>query len=317
MPRPLPLDAAVVDRFRKAVNRIVTDDQGVGLAVSGGPDSLALLLLAHAALPGRIAVATVDHGLRPESSAEAAFVAQLCQELDVACAVLKPAHPITGNIQSAARTARYTLLDKWANVHGLGWIATAHHADDQLETVLMRLARGSGIDGLAAIRRRNGRIIRPLLEFTKAELEAICVSAGVTPCRDPSNDDTDYDRVAMRKWLSSAPHPFDPLRVARTASAMAESAEALDSIAQHLAVERIVREREAVILDAGNLPRAIQRRLLLIAIAEIDPDAAPRGDAVEAALDTLPHVKSLTLANILVTGGARWRFTHAPARKTR
>lgn len=316
MTTPLPSDAAAVARFRSAFNQVAPGDGEIGLAVSGGPDSLALLLLAQAAFPDRIAVATVDHGLRAESAAEAAFVANLCGQLGTTCAILKPGAPITGNIQSSARNARYALLSDWADAQDLRWIATAHHADDQLETVLMRLARGSGIDGLAAIRGRNGRIVRPLLEFTKAELEAICASAEVAPRRDPSNENSAYDRVAMRQWLASAPHPFDPLRVARTAAALAESAEALAMIAEDLADKGLHEEDGTLVLDVSGLPRELQRRLLLIALRKLDPDAAPRGESVDAALDRLPEAKSLTLGNILVTGGTRWRFTQAPSRRT-
>lgn len=274
-----------------------------------------MLLLAHAAMPKRIAVATVDHGLRPEAAEEAAHVAQLCQRLGIPCTVLRPTEPITGNIQSSARTARYKLLEQWADAENCTWIATAHHGDDQLETILMRLARGSGVDGLAAIRARNGRIIRPMLGFAKAELEAICAAADVEPLHDPSNDNDEYDRVAMRQWLAKADHPFDLQRVARSAAALADASAALGEMADKIAAERIHTEGETLTIDATNLPRELQRRLLWNALSRLQPAAAPRGDAIDDALEALSQGKTLTLGNILCAGGTHWTLSAAPPRR--
>ncbi|HZU63565.1 MAG TPA: tRNA lysidine(34) synthetase TilS, partial [Novosphingobium sp.] len=144
----------------------------LGLAVSGGPDSLALLLLAHAAWPGRVAAATVDHGLRPESAGEAAEVARICAGLGVAHATL-PVSIGPGNIQTEARTARYAALAQWMAAEGLAALATAHHADDQAETLLLRLNRASGVAGLAGVRARalvpGSRLLllRPLLGWRR------------------------------------------------------------------------------------------------------------------------------------------------------
>src|SRR5262245_16934078 len=128
-----------VVRFRADLQDLAGAEAGkLGIAVSGGPDSLALLLLAEAAFPGRVQAATVDHGLRTESADEAAFVAALCRQRDIPHATLRPETPIEGNIQSAARRARYALLEAWRSEQRLDWILTAHHADDQAETLLMR-----------------------------------------------------------------------------------------------------------------------------------------------------------------------------------
>lgn len=316
-PDPAAPDQAAIRRFTQTVTRLTGNDGArLGLAVSGGPDSLAMLLMAHAAFPLNIAAATVDHGLRPEAADEAEFVARICADLGIMHSILKPLTPISGNIQSAARDARYALLDDWAGAEGCGWIATAHHGDDQLETMLMRLARGSGVSGLAAIRARNGKIIRPLLDFGKAELEAICVRAGVSPVRDPSNDNADFDRVAMRRWLAASDHDFDLERANRSAAALADAAEALDWMAARLATQHIGSEREIVTVTYSGLPRELQRRLLLLALHRVDADANPRADAIDRALDQLPKGDVITLGNVLCTGGDVWRLSAAPPRRT-
>ena len=287
----------------------------IGLAVSGGPDSLALLLLAHAACPKAISVATVDHRLRPEAADEAVFVAQLCAERGIPHSILTPDNPITGNLQSAAREARYRLLNDWADRQGLRWIATAHHADDQLETLLMRIARGSGIAGLSAIRESNGRIIRPLLGFTKAQLIAVCQEQSVTPCEDPSNANVDFDRVQVRNWLKSAPPLLDAARVSRTVMAVQEAHEALEWMAARLQPERIaVSDNRGTTLDPAGLPPELVRRLLIRALQSQDAHIAPRGETVDRALETLATGGKLTVGDLLCTGGTLWHIEPAPLR---
>lgn len=230
--------------------------------------------------------------------------------------ILRPAEPITGNIQSSARNVRYTLLKRAADSHGCTHIATAHHGDDQLETLLMRLARGSGVSGMAGIRARNGRIVRPLLGFAKAELEAICASAGLEPVHDPSNDDSDFDRVAMRQWLAGSEHPFDLDRVQRTARAMSEAGRALAWATEQFAGERVIRNGDEIELDASGLPADLQRRLLLHCIALADPALTPKGDAIDRLLTDLEAGKTVTIGDILCKGGTTWHFSPAPPRRT-
>ena len=154
-----PADGEPVGKFARTLARIWPEgiagsQTRLGLAVSGGPDSCALLLLAATALPGRIAAATVDHGLRAESAAEAQFVADLCALLKVDHAVLAVSVG-QGNVQAEARIARYRALAGWAKQTGLAALASAHHADDQAETLLLRLRRASGVAGLAGVRERG------------------------------------------------------------------------------------------------------------------------------------------------------------------
>lgn len=311
----IPPPELAVATFTSAVQKLVGDYARVLLAVSGGPDSLAMLLLAHDAMPERISAATVDHQLREAAAAEANFVAALCGKLNIPHTVLRPSEPISGNLQSEARTARYALLQAQADVDGCEWIATAHHADDQLETVLMRVARGSGVDGLAGVRMRQGRIIRPMLAFTKTELVEICEQSGVTPISDPSNADDSFDRAAMRQWLASAPHPFDPHRAVRTAKAFADVSEVLEWITDDAFGTRVLRSGEDLVLAATDLPRELQRRLMLRILDQIQPGYVPRGDAADRALDTLVSGGRQMLGDVLCEGGELWHFRPAPKRQ--
>lgn len=310
------LDPVILDRFGAALDKLhFTDDDRLLCAVSGGPDSLALLLLAQQVLPDRIVAATVDHQLRAGSANEAQYVAQLCHDRAVPHVILSPDVAISGNIQSSARAARYALLGRAADAQNCTHIATAHHADDQLETVLMRLARGSGIDGLSGIRAHNGRVVRPLLDFTKTELIEICARAGVQPVDDPSNANSNFDRVAMRDWLASTQHPFQAGRATRTASALAEASDALAWVTETLAGQRIVQESGVVNCDASDIPNELQRRLLLRSLMLLDPDLVARGDAIDRLLVELSNAHTAMIGNIKCVGGKTWRFSQAPPRR--
>jgi tRNA(Ile)-lysidine synthase len=177
------------------------------------------LLLAQATFPSKVAAATVDHGLRPESAGEADFVAGLCDELGVPHTTLK----VTvgeGNLQDNARRARYEALLHWLPrkgdglIHGSGWgpsaLATAHHADDQAETLLMRLNRGTGLAGLAGIRSttifppHSHPVVRPFLSWRRAELAEIVECADIAAIQDPSNANRDFERVRVREAIRDA-----------------------------------------------------------------------------------------------------------------
>jgi tRNA(Ile)-lysidine synthase len=246
------------------------------LAVSGGPDSTALLLMAAewAARRGttQIAAATVDHGLRPESASEAASVAQLCERLAVPHRTLvwAGAKPST-RVQERAREARYRLLADHARAIGAGTIVTAHHADDQAETVLFRLIRGSGVAGLSGMAPMSERgglaIARPLLGVPKSELVAFAHARGAAFFEDPSNADPRYARPRLRSLIASlAAEGLDSEALARLARRAAEADEAL---------ERMTDEVEARLgadgpIDAGALfaaPIAIVQRILVRRIA--------------------------------------------------
>lgn len=311
------VDAALLDRFNGAVNALrVPKGARILCAVSGGPDSLALLILLHKTMPGRVVAATVDHALRPESAEEAQYVQRICNDMHVPHVILSPAEKISGNIQSSARHARYALLAQAAEQHDCAYIVTAHHADDQLETVLMRLARGSGVDGLSAIRSTNGNILRPLLGFTKDELMSICVTAGLNPVKDPSNENIDFERVAMRHWLAATQHPFRADRAGRTASALADASEALNWMTATLTQERVKHDAGTVMCDARDVPREMQRRLLIHCLQLMEPELAPRGDAIDRLLSELSEGRTATMGAVKCEGGDNWRFTMAPPRRS-
>ena len=310
-----------VERFRRDVGAVARGEpERLGLAVSGGPDSLALLLLAAAAFPGRVAAATVDHRLRPENADEAASVARACADLGVPHAVLAdPAAPISGaSLQAQARALRYRLLAGWAGSRGLAFLATAHHMDDQAETVLMRLARGSGLAGLAAVRarRREGAltVLRPLLAWRRDELAAIVAQAGLAAVDDPSNRSDAYDRTRFRALLADSP----PLAVPRLAAAAANLAEAEDALAW--AAEAAWRARAEASdggfgLDMAGLPAELVRRLAERAIGEVRGDPGWRRDKLGAALVEVGRGRPVTLAGVRIAGGARWRFEPEPPRR--
>jgi tRNA(Ile)-lysidine synthase len=268
---PEVFSAAQIDALLaplKPVNAIL-------IAVSGGPDSTALLLMAAewAARRGtRIAAATVDHRLRPESAAEAQAVATLCAKLGVAHATLvfRGAKP-SSRVQERAREARYRLLIDHAHAIGADMIATAHHADDQAETVLFRLMRGSGVAGLRgmeAISKRDGvAIARPLLGLMKRDLVAFAKSRGTDFVEDPSNADPRYARTRLRALSAGlAAEGLDTEALVRLAR---RAGEADDALARQTA-EIEARQGADRPIDAHALfeaPIAIVQRILMRRIA--------------------------------------------------
>jgi len=292
----------------------------LGIAVSGGPDSLALLLLAAAARPGQVEAATVDHALREGSRAEAEQVAEICAARSIPHTILTARWtvPPVGNIQARARAERYALLGEWAQARGLPAVATAHHADDQAETLLMRLARGSGVAGLAAARPRRPLaegvdLIRPLLGWRKADLVAIVADAGLTPVDDPANHDPRHDRSRMRAMLAATDWA-NPLRLAATAAHLSDADEALDWALGPLLTERLSEDAGSIEIDPTDLPRELQRRLLLAAFTRLAAPT-PRGPDLDAAMTRLIAGETTTLAGLKLIGGPRWHLTRAPSRR--
>jgi tRNA(Ile)-lysidine synthase len=310
----------LVSRFTADLDALAPASEPLGVAVSGGPDSLALLLLAAAARPGMVEAATVDHGFRAESADEAEMVATICKDMGVHHATLTvewPGQP-TANLQARAREARFWLLDVWALRRGLPSVATAHHAEDQAETLLMRLARGAGLRGLVGARRRRlldggVHVVRPLLDWRRAELAAIVEGSGLTPVDDPANRDPRHDRSRFRTVIDAADWA-NVDRLAASAAWLADADEALDWMTKALTISRLVPDGDALVLDSSGLPKELQRRLLLSAFDRLDA-RHPRGPDLDRAMRALAAGKSATLSGLKLKGGETWRLSHEPPRR--
>jgi tRNA(Ile)-lysidine synthase len=316
-------EPALVDRFTADLDPLLAPGARLGVAVSGGPDSLALLLLAAASRPQLVEAATVDHGLRPEARAEAELVAGICERLGVPHTILTARWseiPETA-IQERARDQRYRLLGYWSEERGLEALATGHHADDQAETVLMRLARGSGVRGLAGMRPRSvapgshARLIRPLLGWRRTELEQLGVAAGLDPVTDPSNSDERFERVRVRRAMRELDW-LDPQTVARSAANLADADNALDWTARN-EWKHNVSERSGVIsYRPGEAPPEIVRRIVGRAVRKLatEGNADLRGPELDRLLTTLRDGGTATIRGVRCAGGREWRFAAAPAR---
>jgi tRNA(Ile)-lysidine synthase len=316
------------------------------LAVSGGPDSIAMMWLAarwRRALtrgPDLVAV-TVDHGLRPEAAREARDVRHLAKTLDLPHRTLRwsGAKPKTG-LPAAARDARYRLLAKAARAAGATHVLTAHTQDDQAETLLMRMSRGSGIAGLAAMARQSQRdgvvLARPLLHVPKARLMATLKRAKIGFADDPTNRDTAYTRPRLRAIMPAlAAEGFDARNLARLASRLARANAALeilvDGAERYLALG--ARDADHAGFDTNGfagLAEEIRLRLLLRRIDRVGnegPAELGKAEALLAALDravaatgpTRGRIRlKQTLAGALVSlVDGRIRIEPAPPRRRR
>lgn len=286
-----------------------------GVAVSGGPDSMALLDLMVTVAPGQVEAATVDHGLRTEAAIEAEMVAGWCADRSVPHVILRPDLPIRGSLQAEARVARYALLDRWMVDRSLDWLLTAHHADDQLETILMRLNRASGVSGLAGIRGRRGHLLRPLLGIRRATLASYVQERSIPHVIDPSNADLRFDRVRMRTELMDTDW-LDPIAVTRSAAALAEAEEAIEWSVARLYDEYVEVRGDALCLTVTAFPHEYLHRLLRRMLMASVPDMPePRGEQIAQAIIQLSRGKKLSIGACIATGGAVWAIKRAPPRR--
>jgi len=311
------------------------------LAVSGGPDSTALMVLAARwrdalkAKPKLIAV-TVDHGLRKDAKAEAAAVARLARKLKIAHRTLRwrGKKPATG-LQQAARTARYRLLAEAARDVGASHVLTAHTLDDQAETVLIRMSRGSGLTGLAAMARAAAVpgaselvLVRPLLDIAKARLIATLRAAKLPFADDPSNRDPRFTRARLRSLMPTlAEEGLDARRLATLARRLRRADEAIEAMVRE-ARDFLGGDRPAsttINLEVGGfiiLPAEISLRVLGRAIAEMGdegPVELAKLEALKAALGTAFKERKpfrRTLAGAVVTlSDLRLTIETAPPRR--
>jgi tRNA(Ile)-lysidine synthase len=254
-------------------------------------------------------------------------VAQLCRELQV------PHHILTASweckpetaIQENARKARYRLLGEWANRSDLGALVTAHHIEDQAETLVMRLGRGVGVRGLAGMRSAAPvpgypglTLLRPLLAWQRSELDRVCADAGVFPVADPSNLDPAFERVRVREALARC-ELLEAEPLARSARSLAEADAAIDWAAKQAWDAAVDAEPGAITIKPAGLPAEILRRLIGRTLNELATEGRPdlRGREVDQLLETLGTGGRSTLRGVLCTGGSQWRFIPAPNRTRR
>src|ERR1700733_5782768 len=287
------------------------------LAVSGGPDSLALMWLAvrwrgALARGPRLFAVTVDHGLRAESAAEARAVKRLARNLELPHRTMRwtGAKPKTG-LPAAARAARYRLLAQAARANGATHILTAHTRDDQAETMLMRMMRGSGIAGLAAMARQSERdgvwLARPLLHISKSQLVATLEKAKIGFADDPTNRDTRFTRPRLRAIMPVlAAEGGDTRNLMRLAARLARANAAVEVLVD--GAERYLALGDGGTLDAGfdakafaAMPEEIRLRLLLRAIDRVGhegPAELGKVEALLAALDRAGATKTTAGPNL-------------------
>ena len=313
------------------------------LAVSGGPDSTALMLLAarwRDALkkkPRLIAV-TVNHGLRKEAKHEAAAVARLARKLKITHRTLRwTGRKPSAGLQNAARTARYHLLGSAARKAGATHILTAHTLDDQAETVLIRMSRGSGLTGLGAMTRmaklpidgeRAITLVRPLLDISKARLVATLRAAEIAYAEDPSNRDPKFTRVRLRGLMRTlADEGLDAGRLAKLARRLRRAENAIEAAVDRAATLVVDMPRpDTVALEArrfAELPAEIALRLLGRLVAKVGdegPVELGKLEALKLALDEAQNAGDgrfrRSLAGAVVTlAGRQIMVERAPPRR--
>lgn len=292
------------------------------LAISGGADSTALLVLAarwrkRLRKGPQLVAVTVDHGLRPEAAREATAVKRLARSLDITHRTVrwKGEKPATG-VQAKARMARYDLLVKEARRSGASHILTAHTRDDQAETVLFRLAHGSGLAGLGAMTRvtplGGAWLVRPLLDVPKARLVATLAARKVAFASDPSNADVKYTRVRWRALMPGlADEGLHAGRLAAFAVRMRRANAAIDAMVDAVAHRMTVVEPGAVLaLDGGlfaELPEEVALRVIGRAVAAIGHEGSVELGKLEALVSALGEAADAgvrfrrTLAGAMVT----------------
>ena len=277
--------------FLRATRRLrVPDDARLVLAVSGGPDSMAMLhaavhLLRTDATGWHLSVAHLDHGLRADSAGDATFVAEAAAAAGLPCTTRRTdvaalASDEGRSLEDAGREARYRFLAEIAGRDG--WVATAHTADDAAETVLLNLLRGSGLAGARGIPERRGRIVRPLLHLRRSDLRAALEVAGIGYRVDPSNDDPAHQRNRVRHELMPVLERLAPAAVAaltRFGRLAADDDDLLDAIA---AAELARRRGRDGTIDWRDAPhRALGRRVLRLAMGA----SVPSAERIEALLE--------------------------------
>jgi len=279
----------------------------LGVAVSGGSDSVALLILLHDWSQSggpRLHAVSVDHGLRPESAGEAEDVAKLCASLGIPHKTLHWQWDGTGNLPDQARRGRYEAMAEWATDKGIHDIALGHTQDDLAETFLMRLSRGAGLDGLSAMAARRQvkgvTLHRPMLSIPRLALRDVLTKRAIPWADDPSNDDPAYDRTLARRALSVlAPLGITSPGLANVAQNLREARDALGQVAVRLASDIVSFDAGDILMTRAALleqPSELQRRLVQGALQWVGNDGyPPRGPALMRALNAVQAGEACTL----------------------
>lgn len=296
--------------------RQIGDARSVAVAVSGGPDSMVLCRLLSLYGGFDVHALTVDHGLRPESAQEAAQVGAWVAEWPmVRHTVLAWEGEKPGSkIQEEARAARYRLIGDYCARHGIRHVFLAHHQDDQAETFLFRLAKGSGLDGLAGMmpaQDYNGLVLlRPLLDVSKEDILASCAVMKIPFVNDPSNEKEIFARVRLRKAKEILEEEgLSAKRLSVTAKRFARARQALNEIAE-MALQDIVVDKDVkrIVLNYQVMrawPGEIGLRVFLKAMAmlRVEDDYGPRMEKAEALFEELmlsPSFKQKTLGGLAI-----------------
>ena len=287
------------------------DPAKLGVAVSGGSDSTALLMLLADRGVADLHVVTVDHGLREESAQEAADVARLCGRLGLAHDVLRwEGWNGQGNLMAAARAARYALLTDWAKANRIADIALGHTQDDLAETLMMRLRRGAGLDGLSAMAARfeQGGVCfhRPLLGATRAQLRHLLQEQGIAWSEDATNSDARFERARIRSAMAAL--ELDSETLAETALALRAARDALEICVAQVADEAVTLDRGDVLIAHDMLkaqPEEIARRLMQAALIHVSGAAyGPRGAELGRLLAGLDRAHTLLGCRIIPQRGS-------------
>lgn len=308
-----------------ALNRLAGDLPAFGIALSGGGDSTALLHLAKRWARGRrLMAATVDHGLRPESAAEAHAAHRAAIALGIPhVTLLWQRESEAGNLMAQARDARLRLLSGWARHNDLPAVMLGHTRDDQAETLLMRLSRGAGVDGLAGMTEWRDafglRWLRPMLGVGRAELRDWLTARGTDWIDDPSNENEDYDRVRIRNAMAAL--GLKPALLAMAAENIATARDALQFYAAEATQDVIARNGSLLLPRAPfrRSPPEIHRRLIIAATRWITgADYPPRRSAVGHALAGIVAGSRVTLDGALFEpAGDRVHVIREPAASLR
>ncbi len=313
-PRLTPAIADVRRAVRESwdAHAVVAGDQ-ILVACSGGTDSLALA--AAAQFEGKragisVGAIIIDHGLQSASAQVAADTKATLTELGLGPVLIKRVTVgKTGGPEAAARTARYEALDEAAAAYAAKFVMLAHTLNDQAETVLLGLTRGSGTRTLAGMQAQNGRYLRPLLAISRATTESFCKDSGLKPWHDPHNKDVRFTRVRIREDV--LPNLERDLgagiidALARTADQAQEDEAALSTLAEHYYAEFAKLRATSIEFDVADyqtMPLAIRHRVLMLALAAIKASEFSRTHilAVDALVDDWHGQKALTLPGVRV-----------------